>query len=37
MPTPPTLTGRVILPNSADYDDARTNFNRRFTHTPQAM
>jgi FAD/FMN-containing dehydrogenase len=37
MPALPTLTGKVIFPNSANYEDARTNFNRRFDYSPRAI
>jgi FAD/FMN-containing dehydrogenase len=37
MSPTPSLPGQVSLPNSPDYEDARTNFNRRFDHRPQAI
>jgi len=37
MSPPPQLTGRVVRPGDAAYDDARANFNGRFSMRPSAI
>lgn len=32
-----SLTGRIVLPGSADYDDARMSYNARFSKYPAAI